>query len=204
MADFLSFMDQIPVGFLYVGLGIGAAVENVIPAVPADTFVALGGFLSAFGPLDSRLIFAVTWSLNVGSALVMYRVGYTYGRPFFMQGWGQRVLKNHQMDRMARFYERWGTWAIFWTRFLPGLRAVVPIFAGITQQRFGPVAVPLAAASAIWYGTLIWLGALTGYNLEVLSALLTRTSSVLAVVTVLALLPVIYWWWRTKNDESDE
>ena len=197
-------MDQIPVGFLYVGLGIGAAVENVIPAVPADTFVALGGFLSAFGPLDSRLIFAVTWSLNVVSALVMYRVGYTHGRPFFMQGWGQRVLKNHQMDRMARFYERWGTWAIFWTRFLPGLRAVVPIFAGITQQRFGPVAVPLAAASAIWYGTLIWLGALTGYNLEVLSALLTRTSSVLAVVTVLALLPVIYWWWRTKNDESDE
>ena len=79
MADFLSFMDQIPVGFLYVGLGIGAAVENVIPAVPADTFVALGGFLSAFGPLDSRLIFAVTWSLNVGSALVMYRVGYTHG-----------------------------------------------------------------------------------------------------------------------------
>ena len=197
-------MDQIPVGFLYVGLGIGAAVENVIPAVPADTFVALGGFLSAFGPLDSRLIFAVTWSLNVGSALVMYRVGYTHGRPFFMQGWGQRVLKNHQMDRMTRFYERWGTWAIFWTRFLPGLRAVVPIFAGITQQRFGPVAVPLAAASAIWYGTLIWLGALTGYNLEVLSALLTRTSSVLAVVTVLALLPVIYWLWRTKNDESDE
>ena len=204
MADFLSFMDQIPVGFLYVGLGIGAAVENVIPAVPADTFVALGGFLSAFGPLDSRLIFAVTWSLNVGSALVMYRVGYTHGRPFFMQGWGQRVLKNHQMDRMARFYERWGTWAIFWTRFLPGLRAVVPIFAGITQQRFGPVAVHLAAASAIWSGTLIWLGALTGYNLEVLSALLTRTSSVLAVVTVLALLPVIYWWWRTKNAESDE
>jgi membrane protein DedA with SNARE-associated domain len=204
VADFLSFMDQIPVGFLYVGLGIGAAVENVIPAVPADTFVALGGFLSAFGPLDSRLIFAVTWSLNVGSALVMYRVGYTHGRPFFMQGWGQRVLKNHQMDRMTRFYERWGTWAIFWTRFLPGLRAVVPIFAGITQQRFGPVAVPLAAASAIWYGTLIWLGALTGYNLEVLSALLTRTSSVLAVVTVLALLPVIYWLWRTKNDEPDE
>ena len=197
-------MDQIPVGFLYVGLGIGAAVENVIPAVPADTFVALGGFLSAFGPLDSRLIFAVTWSLNVGSALVMYRVGYTHGRPFFMQGWGQRLLKNDHMLCMARFYERWGTWAIFWTRFLPGLRAVVPIFAGITQQRFGPVAVPLAAASAIWYGTLIWLGALTGYNLEVLSALLTRTSSVLAVVTVLALLPVIYWWWRTKNDESDE
>ena len=197
-------MDQIPVGFLYVGLGIGAAVENVIPAIPADTFVALGGFLSAFGPLDIRLIFAVTWSLNVGSALVMYRLGYTHGRLFFMQGWGQRVLKDHQMDRMTHFYKRWGTWAIFWTRFLPGLRAVVPIFAGITQQRVGAVAVPLAAASAIWYGALIWLGALTGYNLEVLSAVLTRTSSVLAVITVLTLLVVIRWWWRTKNYEPDE
>ncbi len=197
-------MDQIPVGFLYVGLGIGAAVENVIPAVPADTFIALGGFLSAFGPLDIRLVFVVTWSLNVGSALVMYRLGYTHGRPFFMRSWGQRVLKDHQMDRMTRFYERWGTWAIFWTRFLPGLRAVVPIFAGITQQRLGPVALPLAAASAIWYGTLIWLGALTGHNLEVLRVLLTRTSSVLAAIAVLALLVVIRWWWRTKNDEPDE
>lgn len=204
MAEFLSLMDQIPVGFLYVGLGIGAAVENVIPAVPADTFIALGGFLSAFGPLDIRLVFVVTWSLNVGSALVMYRLGYTHGRPFFMRGWGQRVLKDHQMDRMTRFYERWGTWAIFWTRFLPGLRAVVPIFAGITQQRFGPVALPLAAASAIWYGALIWLGALTGHNLEVLRVLLTRTSSVLAAIAVLALLVVIRWWWRTKNDEPDE
>ena len=42
-------MDQIPVGFLYVGLGIGAAVENVIPAVPADTFVALGAFSQRSG-----------------------------------------------------------------------------------------------------------------------------------------------------------
>ena len=203
MADFLSLLDRIPAVFLYVGLGIGAAVENVVPAVPADTFVALGGFLSAFGPLDARWIFAVTWSLNVGSALVMYRLGYTHGRPFFMQGWGRRVLKVQQMDRMTRFYERWGTWAIFWTRFLPGLRAVVPVFAGVTQQRFGSVAVPLAAASAIWYGTLVWLGALTGHNLEALSALLTRSSGALTVLAAVVLLVLARWWWRTKDDTSD-
>ena len=120
-----------------------------------------------------------------------------------MQGWGRRVLKVQQMDRMTRFYERWGTWAIFWTRFLPGLRAVVPVFAGVTQQRFGSVAVPLAAASAIWYGTLVWLGALTGHNLEALSALLARSSGVLTVLAAVVLLVLARWWWRTKDDTSD-
>ena len=202
MSEFLFFMERVPAVLIYIGLGIGAALENIIPAVPADTFVALGGFLSALGPLDARLIFLVTWSLNVASALVMYRLGYTRGRSFFMQGWGKRVLADYQMVRMTHFYERWGTWAIFWTRFLPGLRAVVPIFAGVTQQRAGFVAVPLGIASAIWYGTLVWLGALTGYNIETLSLLLSRTSSVLTAVTIVVLLLIVRWWRRTKGDNK--
>jgi len=196
-------MERVPVVLIYIALGIGAALENVIPAVPADTFVVLGGFLSALGSLDAGLIFLVTWSLNVASALVMYRLGYTRGRSFFMQGCGKRVLADHQMDRMTHFYERWGTWAIFGTRFLPGLRAVVPVFAGVTQQRVRSVAVPLGIASAIWYGSLVWLGALTGYNIDELSLLLSRTSNVLMVVAIVVVMLIVRWWWRTKADNTD-
>ena len=134
MGEFLSWARGVPGPVVYLVLGLGAAVENVVPAVPADTFVALGGFLSALGDLDARWILASTWSLNVASALAMYRVGYTRGRAFFESGWGRWALKPHQMERMRGFYDRWGTWAVFWTRFLPGFRAVVPIFAGVSRQ----------------------------------------------------------------------
>ena len=198
MASFLSWLEGVPEGFVYLFLGLGAALENVIPAVPADTFVALGGFLSALGELDRRWIFASTWSLNVGSALAMYRLGYTHGRPFFETGWGRRVLRPHQMERMARFYERFGTAAIFLTRFLPGLRSIVPVFAGVSHQPLILVAIPIACASAIWYAALIWLGALAGQNLDVLSASLGRVNGVLLVVAVLIAVPTGLWWWRTR------
>ena len=65
MADFLTWVDGVPAAVVYLLLGVGAALENVIPVIPADTFVALGGFLSALGDLDPWWIFASTWTLNV-------------------------------------------------------------------------------------------------------------------------------------------
>lgn len=199
MADFLTWVASVPAGVAYILLGVGAALENVIPAIPADTFVALGGFLSAVGDLDPRWIFAWTWSLNVASGLVMYRLGYTHGRPFFEAGWGRRVLRPHQMERMADFYARFGIAAIFLTRFLPGLRSVVPVFAGVSRQPLMQVAPPIAIASAIWYGGLIWLGALAGQNLEVLQAQLGQINGILLVVAVLVAVPSALWWWRTRG-----
>ena len=47
MANFLNWVEDVPAAVVYVLLGVGAALENVLPAIPADTFVARGGFLSA-------------------------------------------------------------------------------------------------------------------------------------------------------------
>jgi len=197
----LAWIDQLPAWLVYAGLGAGAAIENVIPAVPADTFVVLGAFLSALGDLQARWVFAATWTCNVASALVMYRVGHTHGRPFFDDGWGRRVLNPRQLERVERFYDRFGTPAIFLTRFLPGLRAVVPVFAGVTHQRFLPVALPIAVASAIWYGMLVWAGAFAGQNLEVVQAMLAGVNRWLLAAAVLVVGAVAVWWWRTRHHE---
>lgn len=187
----------------YTLLGVGAALENVVPAVPADTFVALGGFLSSLGDLDARVVFLVTWVCNVASALVMYRLGYTRGRSFFMDGWGRRFLAPHQIARMQTFYARWGLLAIFLTRFLPGLRAVVPVFAGVTLHGFVPVAVPLAVASAIWYGGLVLLGAFLGRNLDLLGRVLDQLTGVLGLVALLLGGVLAAWWWRTRHPPDE-
>jgi membrane protein DedA with SNARE-associated domain len=199
LADFLLWVDQLPRGLVYLLLGMGAALENVIPAIPADTFVALGGFLSAIGQLDWRWLLAVTWLMNVTSALGMYRIGYTHGRRFFERGWGRRVLNPRQMDRMSAFYGRFGLFAIFFTRFLPGLRAVVPIFAGVSHQPLLFVAIPIGAASAIWYGLLIWMGAVVGQNLSALQEMLRRSNGVLLMVALITTVAVGAWWWRTRH-----
>lgn len=203
MEGFLAWLAGLPAWLLYVALGAGAATENVVPAVPADTFVALGGLLSALGDVSARGIFLATWICNVTSALVMYRLAYRHGRGFFARGLGRRLLNPHQMERMERFYDRWGTPAIFFTRFLPGVRSFTPIFAGVTVQGWLPVAAPIALASAIWYGTLVWLGRWAGRNLGLLGALLGRLNSVLGAVAVVVAVAAAAWWWRSRHPPGE-
>ena len=197
----LTWIEGVPNPLVSLALGAGAAVENILPAVPADTFVVLGGFLAAVGDLHARWVFAVTWVGNVTSALLMVRVGRTHGSTFFEVGWGRKLLNPHQMRRMAVFYSRFGYMAIFLTRFLPGLRAVVPVFAGVTRQPLLPVAIPLALASAIWYGVLVWAGTVAGHNVDKVLALMGAVNGWLLAVAVLAGGAAFLWWWRTRHHE---
>ncbi|MGD8319427.1 MAG: DedA family protein [Gemmatimonadota bacterium] len=199
--DLLAWFEGLPNVLVYALLGVGAGVENVVPAVPADTFVVLGGFLSAVGDLRARWVFAATWACNVASALVMYRVGRTHGRDFFLAGRGRRLINAHQMERMVVFYGRWGSPAIFLTRFLPGLRAVVPVFAGVTHQGFWPVALPLTVASGIWYGALVWAGSFAGHNLGRVLAVLGLVNHWLLGAALLLGGALFWWWWRTRHHD---
>lgn len=200
----LSFLQGLHPAVLYVILGVGAGLENVVPPVPADTFVLLGGFLSAGGRVGALGVFLATWGCNVASALAVYALGHRHGQAFFSEGWGRRLLNPEQLDRMRGFYERWGTPAIFLTRFLPGFRAVVPAFAGVSHLSLLPVAVPLAVASAIWYGALVWLGATAGRNLDAISDWLASLNVVLLVVAGAAAVAVGVWWWRTRGSSGSE
>ena len=204
-------MEQIPVlldeaspFLIYVLLGVGAAIENIIPPIPADTFVLLGGFLAARGYASEGVVFLVTWTSNVLAALVVYGAGYRYGPTFFQTRLGRYVLDPAQLQSVERFYRRWGTAAIFYTRFLPGLRAVVPVFAGVSRQKPLKVAIPVLAASAIWYGAIVWAGALAGHNLEYVLGLQSRVNLTLAAIAVVFFGLVGSWWIRSRSKRRSE
>lgn len=200
MDAILAGLGALPPVSIYALLGLGAALENIFPPIPADTFVLLGGFLAGSTAVRPWTVFLVTWGSNVVTALVVYGLGYRYGRTFFEAGIGKKVLTEKQLGRMTRFYARWGTPAIFLARFLPGLRAVVPAFAGVSRRPFLSVALPVVFASAIWYGALVWLGAATGRNLDVILAWLAGTNRVLLGVAVLITAIVGMLWWRGRKD----
>ena len=202
MDSILAFLSDLPPLLVYAILGFGAALENVIPPIPADTFVLFGGFISARDAANAWLVWAVTWACNVGSALAVYGIGRRHGKRFFQHGLGKHLLNEDQLKRMEKFYKRFGPVAMFFARFLPGLRAVVPPFAGVTRQSFLPTALPLAVASAIWYGALVWLGATAGQNLDTLRRWLDKVNFVLLGVAILIFGGIFFWWLRTRKGKK--
>ena len=203
MNAILSFLGSQGPILLYFLLGTGAAFENFFPPVPADTFVLLGAFLAASGRASAWAVFLVTWLANTLAALLVYWAGRRHGRPFFQVGMGRFLLNQAQLRRLGRFYDRWGLPAIFFARFLPGLRAMVPVFAGVTKQSFPVVAFPVLVASGIWYGCLVWLGATAGRNLSAVGEWVTGANRILLVFALVAVAAIVVWWIRTRRDEDD-
>jgi membrane protein DedA with SNARE-associated domain len=184
---------------VYLVIGTGAAVENIIPPVPADTFVLVGAFLAASGRASPWLVFLWTWLANVLSAVGVYLLAYRFGADFFGTTAGHWLLKPKQLQTIGHFYGRWGTAAILVSRFLPAFRALVPVFAGVTRVPLRRIIAPLALASAVWYGALVYLGALAGRNREAIMRFFSQASTLLLVLAALLFTLVAVWWWRSRH-----
>lgn len=173
-----------------------------MPPVPADTFVLLGAFLADRGRADLRTVFVVTWVGNIVTATIVYALAHRWGRGFFQHGAGRFLLRPHQLDQIARFYDRWGVAAILVSRFLPAFRAMVPVFAGVTHVAAIRVIPPMAIASALWYGMLVWLGSQASRNWRVITGLFGEITGWLAVVAGILGVAVAIWWWRSRHPRS--
>jgi membrane protein DedA with SNARE-associated domain len=200
METLLRTLAGLPPILIYLVIGAGAAVENIIPPIPADTFVLLGAFLAAAGRANVWIVFACTWIPNVASAIGTYAVARRYGQGFFSRPIGHWLLHPRQLEQIGRFYERWGVFAIFVSRFLPAFRAMVPVFAGVTKVSFWKVFPPLALASGLWYGALVFVGATAGRNLDAIVEALERASTVLLIVAGVLIGAFVWWWWRSRRE----
>ena len=195
----LDWLASLPAGLIYLILGLGAATENVVPPVPADTFVLAGALLAARGAASPWTVFFVTWLSNVASAVAVYALAWRYGRKFFKMPVARWLLREHQLAQIGGFYGRWGIPAILLSRFLPAFRAMVPVFAGISHMPAWKVIPPVVLASGVWYGLLVYLGAFAGRNLNHIVRVFDNISSILLWVGLAALAAVGVWWWRSRH-----
>ncbi len=198
----LNWLATLPPVAVYGVLALLAAVENVIPPVPADTAVALGAFLTHRGVTTLPLVYLVTLVSNVGGAVAVYLMARRYGRRLFATRTGQRLLSPEALALIEREYLRFGVLGIFFGRFLPGVRAVVPPFAGLANLGAARAIIPIATASAIWYGGVALLGSAIGAEWNHISAFLGQLNRTLALVAVGVVCVVAIVIWRGRKREG--
>ncbi len=199
MSGILDWLSSLPAPALYLVLVITAALENFFPPLPADTIVAFGTFLAARGEATAVGAFLATWTGNVAGAMAVYALGRRYGaaavqRKVFAYGQvGQRAE-----SRLEKLYVRYGMLALFLSRFLPGVRALVPPFAGAMKMPVLPVLAAIAVASGIWYGTVTVAAYHVGSDWDLLRARLMEVSRTTTLVagTVLTLIVVGWFVYR--------
>ena len=184
-------------------LALLAAVENLVPPVPADLAAALGAFLSTRGVVRPELVLAITVLSNVSGAALVYALARGPGRRWLQTRAGRKLLSPRAFVVMEREYLRLGVGGIFVARLLPGIRAAVPPFAGLAGIRSVRALLPVFLAAVLWYGGITLLGITLGTNWPAISRALSevnRTLGILAVVVGLGWIVVARRRRRQRRD----
>jgi membrane protein DedA with SNARE-associated domain len=184
-------------------LGMPAGTELVVPTAGA---LAAQGQFGAGGVVPPWILVAITATLGeVVGGSILYAVGYYGGLPF-VQRYGKYVMfREHELERVHSFYERYGKLTVFWCRFVPFVRGVAAFPAGISRMQKRFFITYTAIGSAIFCFGLAYLGDAAGKNID---AILTYVHdfALLIVVGVLVLVIGGTVWWRvakSRNPQKD-
>jgi membrane protein DedA with SNARE-associated domain len=101
---------------------------------------------------------------DVLGASIAYTIGF-YGSRELLERQGSKLhLSQSRLDRAHRWFERYGTWTVFVTRFIPVVRAAFPYAAGASKMPFARFVTLSALGSVVWVSGLAVLGREVGRN----------------------------------------
>ena len=205
MEHLTQVLHDLVVHFGYVGLffvvlagnmGMPAALEVMVPTAGA---LAAQGHLPSLGPLSGWVAVGLVATFGeLTGCSIMYAIGYYGGLPF-VRRYGKYIrFREHELERVHAFFERYGKATVFWCRFVPFIRGVSSLPAGISRMQkryFFPYTL---LGSAIFSFGLAYLGNVAGNNLDAILALLHKAALLIVVVVVLLAVGA-FLWWRARS-----
>lgn len=165
MTALLDWVNSLDIGTLYVLLGAVAFVESIFPPAPADVVVAFGAFYAARRNTEFWPVVAAIVVGSVLGSLVVYAVARRFGADWMHARLRRLHLLNAE-EKLEGLYAHYGLAALFVSRFVPGLRAVVSPMAGALRVPVLRYTAVTALACTIWYGLIIWVAFRVGADWE--------------------------------------
>ncbi|MBN2078498.1 MAG: DedA family protein [Spirochaetes bacterium] len=193
--------------FLYIFLFLSAMVENLFPPVPGDTVTAFGAFLVGTGRLSYLLVYAVTTIGSVFGFMVLVLLGRVINREFFIKRDYSFFSAKSILDA-ERWFSRYGLFVVLANRFMPGIRSVISLVAGISRLNLAWVLLLATLSASVW--NLIWIhaGFMLGNNWEAVrekAGHLIRQYNIAAgiVISLLILLAFLYRRRSARRSRED-
>ena len=193
-----GWLGDLPLGSLYLAIGVLSAFENFFPPFPSDAVIAFGSFLADRAHGSAITVFLLGWFGNVAGAGITYTLGRKFGSKAFLR----RIEKYAGPDaevRIKRLHKKYGFTGLFVSRFLPGVRAIVPPFAGAMRLPAFKVMLSIASASAVWFGLITFLAFRAGDNWDVVEHYLVRSGKVAGMIAIAIVVIVVgIWLWKRQ------
>lgn len=201
----------------YIGVAVAVALETIVAPIPSEVILPMAGWKVSQSAADPSVVEPLTglpWNIpltvafaTIGSlvgALVGYAIGAWGGRPI-LDRWGRYVgIGAEDLDRADRWFEKYGSWAVFFGRMVPLVRTFVSYPAGISHMHLGRFVLYSTLGSLPWNLALIYAGFVVGENYEQISAALKPYEYLIYAIVIAVVGFLIVRWLIGKRRRRAE
>ncbi|GIK60239.1 MAG: DedA family protein [Ignavibacteriota bacterium] len=199
--DILSRIATFPPFWIYITLFFFAFIENVFPPSPSDFVTVVGGTLIGTG--DINFLLALSFA-TLGSILgfsLMFYIGATVDKKLIHSG-KFRFIPVESLNKVETWFRKYGYVIVVVNRFMPGTRAVISFFAGISNLDPKRTIALCLISALFWNAILLYLGFIFGDNVESVDKYLTTYSNIVIVVTIVIILFFIVRYFFRKRKSA--
>ena len=184
----------------YLAILFAMFLENVIPPIPSELIMPLGGFYVSQGQLDFLPVVLAGLLGTVFGAMPWYGIGRLVNEER-IEKWLEKNgrwigINPKELARSRKWFNRYGVSLIFWGRLVPGIRTLISVPAGVELMPIPPFLIWTTAGSLIWTLFLTTAGFYLGDNYSIIEKWINPLSTIFKVVIVLilsyALISIIY------------
>lgn len=184
----------------YLGILLLIMIENIFPPIPSEIILGFGGFMTRTTNLT---LFGVILISAIGSCLgatILYYFGYLLKKErlvlFTKSKLGRFLrLKKEDVENANNWFLKHGYKSIFFGRFVPVIRSIISIPAGISQMPIGKFCLLTFIATFIWNGVLTVIGCLLGNNWYKIGLFIHKYSFlviIFSIITTILSISIFY------------
>jgi len=172
----------------YPGIFVLITLESTLIPIPSELVMPFAGYMASQGKFSLAVILVINSVAALLGSGICYWIGVVGGKPFLEKYGKYFLIRQHDIAKTEAFFAKHGKKTILIARFVPVIRHVISVPAGIARMPLRAFFLQTFLGSTIWGGTLILLGYYVGANWERFANPLKRVDLLIGVILVLALV----------------
>ncbi|GAB3071323.1 DedA family protein [Salinicoccus sesuvii] len=198
-----NWLTYIMNNFGYIGITFLMALENIFPPIPSEVVLTFGGFMTTQSSLSIVGVILSSTTGSVGGAIALYYFGMYQGQKRIekiVDKWGHILrLNKEDIDKSNNWFSKYESWAVFLCRFVPLMRSIISIPAGMAHMNILLFLVLTTIGTLIWNTVLVYLGASVGGSWQTIVGYMDIYSRVMYGILLLVIIVLIVVLIRKKK-----
>jgi len=189
--------------FGYIGICLLIMIENVFPPIPSELILTFGGFMTIS---TNMTIIGCIIASTIGSllgAIILYYIGKILNKERLIKivtsKYGKLLrIKPKDIESADKWFDEKGNKTVFFCRFIPIVRSLISIPAGMSEMPFLKFIIYTLFGSLIWNTALIIVGAFAGDKKDIILNIIDKASHLILIGIIILFVVFVYKFYKDR------